>query len=103
MNYIVVTAKALGISKSTVCRALNTAENVSFDTRKKVNDYIAEHFPEKLTSRDSKLVKNREKQKLLTFIMPNKPNFYWDKALYGVKKAVKKWNLKQLRELNIDI
>ena len=87
MNYIEKTAMALGISKTTVYRARKTSGKVSIQTREKINKYIAENFPDKAARFEFDPNPRYGNAKFLTFIMPNKPVFFWDNVISGVKKA----------------
>ncbi|MBO4770864.1 MAG: substrate-binding domain-containing protein [Clostridia bacterium] len=91
MNYIEITAKALGISKTTVYRSQKTTGNVSPRTRERINRYISEHFPEKIARFEFNAAHSNGKAKFLTFIMPNKPSFFWDDVICGIKKAEEKY------------
>ncbi len=87
MNYIEKTAMALGFSKTTVYRAMRTTGNVSPQTREKISRYISEHFPDKTFQFENSAYKLNSKAKFLSYIMPNKPSFFWDNVICGIKKA----------------
>lgn len=87
MDYLSITAEALGLSRSTVCRAINRSQYISLDTQKRILAYIREHFPEKLENRRLLEQVKRKAKKNITVIMPCKPRFFWDAALEGMKEA----------------
>ncbi|MBE6636555.1 MAG: hypothetical protein E7618_01985 [Ruminococcaceae bacterium] len=87
MDYLSITAEALGLSRSTVCRAIKSSQYVSLDTQKRILDYIREHFPEKLENRRLQEQLKKKSKKNITVIMPCKPRFFWDAALEGMKEA----------------
>ncbi len=86
MNYIQKTAEALGLSKSTVYRSLHNSGKVSTKTEKRIRQYLSEHFPDKIKQHPP-VGKGSGKPRFLTFVMPNKPSFFWDDVINGIKSA----------------
>lgn len=84
MDYVSETAQALGLSKSTVYKALSRDKLVSYRTRTLVLDYVSEHYPEQLAARMSP---KEQGNKVIAVIMPYKPSYFWDIAAKGIADA----------------
>ena len=85
MDYLIKIAEDLGISRSSVYRAIKHMKPMSAEMRKKVIDYISEHYPEKLEqvnySAEEPGVKN------IVVITPYKPEYFWTGAASGMEAA----------------
>lgn len=91
MDYLSDTAKALGISKSTVCKAISHSKYISYDTQRKIIDYIKLHYPEKLDARNNAITGNKD-TRIISVVMPYKPKFFWDIAIDGMREAMKSFD-----------
>jgi len=89
MDYLDETAKALGVSRSTVCRAINRTQLINYETRGKVLSYLREHYPEKLESHSLVVGEKGKDVKSITAVMPYKPCYFWDVAMEGMNDAVR--------------
>ncbi len=87
MDYLKETAQALGIDRSTVCRAISRSQLVSIKTQRRVFEYVKEHYPEKLIDREFPKTLRRS-DKTITVVMPYKPHYFWDLAAKGVQDAI---------------
>ncbi len=87
MDYLSETAKALGVDRSTVCRAISRSQCMSPNTQKKIFEYINEHYPDKLVNRDADKLGKKAEKFSITVVMPYKPNYFWDIAADGMRDA----------------
>ena len=90
MNYLNEVAAAMNLSKTTICKAINHSNDISYETRQRVLDFIAANYPDKLTDR-TKGVSKKKSAKTILVIMPYKPRFFWDKAIEGMNEAVREF------------
>lgn len=85
MDYLTKIAEALGISRSSVYRAIKHTKPMSADMRKTIIDYINNHYPEKLTRFNA--LNENIKSKHIVIIMPYKPEYFWKEAASGIDAA----------------
>lgn len=85
MDYLSKIAQDLGMSRSSVYRAIKHMKPMSAETRKRVIEYIKANYPEKLTQLNS-FSENRG-GKHIAVIMPYKPEYFWKEASDGMEAA----------------
>ena len=85
MDYLSKIAQDLGMSRSSVYRAIKHMKPMSAETRRRVIEYIKINYPEKLTQLNS-FAENRG-GKHIAVIMPYKPEYFWKEAADGMEVA----------------
>ncbi len=93
MDYIAKAAQELGVSKSTICRALSSSQNISTDTKKMVLGYLNEKYPEKMAARKRQQSTRKAGIMNITVIMPYKPQYFWNQAIKGMEDAIRAFAL----------
>ena len=88
MDYLNEVSKGLGVSRSTVCRAIRHSRSINYDTQRRVLEYIKQHFPEKLAEGNMNDRSKSSADKIITVVMPYKPKYFWDIAWNGISDAV---------------
>jgi LacI family transcriptional regulator len=77
-------AKALGVSISTVSKALNDSYEISDETKRKIQEYAKLH---KYKPNTLALSLQNKKTKTIGIIIPNILNYYFARALRGIEKV----------------
>lgn len=94
MNYSTIVkriAEQLCVSPTTVMRALSRTGFVKKATQDAIIRLAIEQFPEYKS-----LIHSKKKCKNVTVIMPQKPSFFWDRALSGARDALKEYESEAL-------
>lgn len=77
-------AKALGVSISTVSKALNDSYEISDETKSKIQEYAKLH---KYKPNTLALSLQNKKTKTIGILIPNILNYYFARALRGIEKV----------------